>query len=201
MGISVSKFFTHLLGKSELNSLAGRSTQFSNTFGDNDFRIFNRGDLDGSFLRKVFARHNRQINGFVNAGLDGFRVGNGDRHINRGDNGDIVGSFLGNFFAVVVTITMVPVAMSRLADCDHLDVSLLFKSDLNSFGGGVFGFLNIFVGTDLLGNNCDTSRAYSSCDCVSKVNVNDIFDGQSHILTNNFDCGSTHFSIFHYINN
>ena len=34
--MSISKFLAHLLGKSELNSLAGRSTQFSNTFGDSD---------------------------------------------------------------------------------------------------------------------------------------------------------------------
>ena len=97
--------------------------------------------MDGSFLRKVFARHNRQIDGLVNTGLDGFRVGNSDRHINRGDNGDIVGSFLGNFFAVVVSVATI--AMSRLADSDHLDVSLLFKSDLNGFGSSVFSFLGI----------------------------------------------------------
>ena len=51
--------------------------------------------------------NNRQTDWFVNADLFGFWVSNSDIDINRGDNGDIVASLLGNLLAVVVTITVV----------------------------------------------------------------------------------------------
>ena len=145
LGVAVVDLLAHLLGEGQLNGGAVGGSELGDALLDDGDVILDLGDGDALVLDQVLAGDDGQGNGLVNAGLDGFRVGNSDRHINRGDNGDIVGSFLGNFFAVVVTITMVPVAMSRLADCDHLDVSLLFKSDLNSFGGSVFSFLGIGV--------------------------------------------------------
>ena len=146
-GMSVGKLFANLFGEGKFNLLASGFTQFGNTFGDNYFGIFNTGDLDGSFLRNVSASNNGQVDGFVDTGLDWFRVGNGNWHINRGNNGDVVGSFLSNFLAVVVSVTtitsMTVSSGSWLANGNHLHVSFLFKGDLNGFGGSVFSFLSV----------------------------------------------------------
>ena len=78
-----------------------------------------------------------------------FRVFNSDRDIYRADNRHIVGGFLSNFLAVVVSVTAITSMSvssgSWLADSNHLDVSYLFKGDLNSFGSSVFSFLGIRV--------------------------------------------------------
>ena len=148
MSVSVDKFDTDLFGEGELDLLAGGFSESSGTFLDGDFGIFNGGNLDGTFFLEDIALNDGEVDGFVDADLLGGGEGNGDWDIDSGDNGDIVGSFLGNFFAVVVSVATI--AMSRLADSDHLDISLLFKSDLNSFGSSVFSFLIVFVNADFL---------------------------------------------------
>merc|ERR1719464_1496120 len=77
MGVSIDKLDTDLFGEGELNLLAGGDTDFSLAVGNNDLRIDNGGNLDGLFLRDV----------------------------SGGNNGDIVGGFLGNLFAVVVSVS------------------------------------------------------------------------------------------------
>ena len=198
-GMSVGKLFANLFGEGKFNLLASGFTQSGNTFGNNYFGIFNTGDLDGSFLRNISASYNGQVDGFVDTGLDWFRVGNGNWHINRGNNGDVVGSFLSNFFAVVVSVTTIP--MSWLADSDHLDIDDLFKGDLDSFGGGVFGCLVIRVCAHLLGNNLNAFGTDGTGDGVGEVNVNNDFDGQSNGGTLGHNGWGAHFSGFYDIKN
>jgi len=200
MGMSVVKFLAHLFGESELNGLAGRGTQSGNTFLSNDYGIFNSGNLDGSLFGQVSASNNWQVNGFVDTGLHRGRVGNSDGDIDGGDNGHIVGSCLGNFLAVVVSITTMSMSVSTislvsgLADSDHLDIFFLLKGDLNSLGSGFFFSCGIRVAADFLGNNFDCLDTDSTDNGVGEVYLNDDFDGQFNSVALSYDDGSTHFS-------
>jgi len=137
MGVSVDKFDTDLFGEGELNLLAGWCSESSSTFLDNDLRIFDRGNLDGTLFLEDIALNDGKADGFVNAGLLGGGVGNGDGEIDGGDNRDIVGGFLGNLFAVVVSVSSMSMSVSTillgsgLADSDHLDIGNFLEGDLN----------------------------------------------------------------------
>ena len=69
------------------------------------------------------------------------------------------------------------------ADSDHLDIGFFNVVDLNSFGDSLFVFLNVFVDTDFLGNNCDRLCADSTGDLVTLLNINNDLDGQFNIIT------------------
>jgi len=58
MSVSVDKFDTDLFGEGELNLLASGGTESSNAFGNNDLRVDNGGNLDGTFLRDISAGNN-----------------------------------------------------------------------------------------------------------------------------------------------
>merc|ERR1712168_470240 len=132
MGITVDKLNTDLLGKSQLNLLAGWRIQLSDTLLDRLNSILNLWDSDALVLSEVLAANNWQSNWLVNTGLDGLWVGNGHININWGHNRHVVLGLLGNLIAVVVSVTMsISMAISRwLADSDHLDIGLLLKGDL-----------------------------------------------------------------------
>ena len=200
VGVSVDKFDTDLFGEGKFNLLAVGFSESSGTFLDSDFRVFDGGNLDGTFFLDGIALDNGQADGFVDAGLLRGGVGNSNGDIDRGDNRDIVGSFLGNFLAVVVSITTIPVSMmSRLADSNHLYISFLFKSNLNCFGSFVFSYLFIRVTANLLRNNFNALSTYSAGNCVGKVNFFDDFDGQSNNFTCSFNDRCTHLSSFYNI--
>jgi len=154
--------------------------------------------LDGSFFSDISTGNDWQVNGFVFTGLDRGRVGNGDRDIDGGDNGHIVGSCLGNFLAVVVSITTMSVStismVSRLADSDHLYIFFLFEGDLNSLGIGLFFSLGIRVAADFLGNNLNGLGTDSADNSVGEWDFDNDFDGQFNSSTLSFNHGSTHFS-------
>jgi len=109
------------------------------TLRDDDLRVFNSWHFNGFFFGDIGTRNHRQTDGFVNADLLGFRVGNGNSDINRGDNGYIVGSFLSNLLAVMGCGSVWAIS-SSLADSDHLDVVNLFISDFDSLCSSVFSF-------------------------------------------------------------
>lgn len=147
MSVSVDKFDTDLLGEGELDLLAGGGSQLGLAFGDGLGGIFNLRDDDGLLFGKIFAGDTGKGDGLVDASLDGFGVGNGDIDIDGGDNGDVVSGFLGNFLAVVVSVSRVSVSVSvsGLADGDHLDIGLLLEGNLNSLGSGSFFLLLVRV--------------------------------------------------------
>ena len=154
--------------------------------------------MDGSFFSDISTGNDWQVNGFVFTGLDRGRVGNSDRDIDGGNNGHIVGSCLGNFLAVVVSITTMSVStismVSGLADSDHLYIFFLFKGDLNSLGIGLFFSLGIRVAADFLGNNLNGLSTDSADNSVGEGNFDNDFDGQFNIVALSFNYGSTHFS-------
>ena len=145
------------------------------TLRDGDLRVFNSWHFNGFFFGDISTRNHRQTDGFVNADLLGFRVGNGNSNINRGDNGYIVGSFLSNLLAVMGCGSIWAVS-SSLADSDHLHVVDLFIGDFDSLSSSVFSFLLIFVGAHFLRNNFNAFCADSTGNSVGEVNINNDFD-------------------------
>jgi hypothetical protein len=204
MGVSVDKLDTDLFGEGKLNLLAGGDTDFSLAVGNNDLRIDNGGNLDGLFLRDVSAGNNGKGDGFVNTDLLGGGVGNGDGDINRGDNGDIVGGFLGNLFAVVVsvsTISSMSVSLvSWCADSDHLDVGNLLKGNFDGLGNGVSRFLFVKVCADFLGNNFDGFGTDGTGDSVCVWDIFNDLDGESDIFTRGSNGWCADLSDFSHIN-
>ena len=73
--------------------------------------------------------------------------------------------------------------VSTTADSDHLDIGFFNVVDHNSFGDSLFVFLNVFVDTDFLGNDCDRFCADSTGDFVTLLNINNDLDGQYNIFT------------------
>ena len=115
MGMSISKFDTTLFGEGKFNLLAIGCSNFGNTHLDCNLRIHNSWYFDGSFLGDISTLNNRQTDWFVHTDLFRFRVCNGNININRVYNGDIVSSFLGNFFAIVVSITTITMSMMAMS--------------------------------------------------------------------------------------
>ena len=203
--MSISKFLANLFGEGKFNILTVGCSQFSNALTNVNFGIYNTRNFDGSFLFNVATLNNWQTDWFVNADFFWNRVGNCDVNINRGNNGYIVSSFLGNFFAVIMSVTTITSMTiscgSWLANSNHLDISYLFKGNFNSFSNGGFSFLRVFVSTDLLVYNFNRLSADCSFHNVSVVNINNCFDGQSDSFTFSFNNRSASLSNFNYVNN
>ena len=204
MGISVDKLDTDLFGEGELNLLAGGGTNFSLAVGNNNLGVDNGGDLDGLVLRDISAGNNGKGDGFVNTDLLGGGVGNGDGDIDGGDNGDIVGGFLGNLFAVVVsvsTISSMSVSLvSGLADSDHLDIGNLLEGNFDGLGNGVSRFLFVIVCADFLGNNLNGFGTDGTGDSVFKIDIFNDLDGESDIYTRGSNGRCADLSDFNHIN-
>merc|ERR1712186_281474 len=211
MSISIDELYTNLFGKSQLDILTCRGTQLCLAFFHRFNIIHNLGDCDTLFFNKICTRHNGKKDGFVDTGASWFGIRNLDWDINRGDYRYIVSSFLSNFFAVfaissiamsMMTVTMMSIStMSRLADSDHLDISLLLERDLNSLGSGVFVLFVVRVSTDFVGNLIDAFSTDSASDIVAKFLINDAFDGQIDSLTYSFKGGCADISNFSHISN
>jgi hypothetical protein len=207
MGVSVDKLDTDLFGEGKLNLLAGGDTNFSLAVGNNNLRVDNGGNLDGLFLRDISAGNDGKGDGFVNTDLLGGGVGNGDGDINGGDNGDIVGGFLGNLFAVVVSVSTISSMsmsislVSGLADSDHLDVGNLLEGNYDGLGNGVSRFLFVEVCADFLGNNLDGFGTDGTGDSVCVWDIFNDLDGESDIFTRGSNGWGADLSDFSHINN
>ena len=197
-GVSVVDLLADLLGEGELDGLAvwGSKTRDAlvNRLGDN----LDLWDGDTLLLGQVLAGDSWKADWLVDTGLDWLRVGDGDGWGDNSDNGVVVAGLLGNFLAVVVSITTMSVStismVSGLADSDHLYIFFLFKGDLNSLGIGFFFSLGIRVAADFLGNNLNGLGTDSADNSVGEGNFDNDFDGQFNSGTLSFNHGSTHFS-------
>lgn len=202
MSVSIDQFNTDLLGKSKFDLLAGRGSQFGVAFLNEDNRVFDLWDSDGSIFDNVFAGDTGKRDGFVDTGLDGLRVSNFYGDIDGGDNGYVVSGGLGNFLAVVVSIRSISVSMvSRLADGDHLDIFFLFEGHFDSLGGGGFSFLLVSIRADFIGDDVDGFSAHCTGDLVVEFFVDNDFDGQFNIGTDNFKSWDAHIGDFSYVLN
>ena len=198
-----------MLGEGKLNLVTIRCSQLSVAFFDRFNSIHDFGDSDAFFFREISTANAGKLDGFVDAGLDGFREGNINGNIDRSDNRDIVLGGLGDLFAVfavtsITTISSMSVTMSmmsRLADSDHLDVFFLFERHFNSLGGGTNSLLSVRVGADFVGDFFDGFSAHSAGDSVALFFVYDLLDGQFNIFADSFKGRHTSFSNFCHIDN
>merc|ERR1740129_1311113 len=136
LGVSVVDLLAHLLGQGELNSLAGGGGQLGDALLLKLDVVHDLGDGDALLLSEVLARDPDQVDGLLDALLDGLGEGNLDILDVLSDDGDVVASLLGNLLAVVVAVLVVSVAGGGLADGDHLGVALPGEGDGDGLGGG-----------------------------------------------------------------
>jgi len=204
MGVSVDKFDTDLFGEGKFDLLAGGFSESSGTFLDDDFGIFDGWNLDGTFFLEDIALNDGEVDGFVDADLLGGGEGNGDWDIDSGDNGDIVGSFLGDFLAVVVSVSSMSVStisvLAGLADGDHLDIDDFLEGDFDGFSDSIFGNLFVFVYADFLVDDFDGFNTDGFLDGVAVRDIDNDLDGESDIVTFGGNGWGTDLSDFSHIN-
>ena len=199
LSISVVDLLADLLGESEVNSLASRSSKLGDALLFNLNIIHDLWDNDALFGSEVLTADDNQVDWFVDTSLDWLRVGNLNYGLNRGNNRDIVASLLGNLLAVVVSVAVVSVSWGWLTDGDHLGVALLLVRNLNSLGVGSFSLLLVRVGADLIVNNCDTLGTDSTGYWVTLLSVNDDLDRNHDVFTDSLKSRGANFSSFNNI--
>merc|ERR1712106_618207 len=201
LSITIVEFLADLLREGEVHIVAVGGSKL----GDALFMLLNTllhfGDSYALLGSEVLTADSNQVNGLVNTGLDGLREGNLDSWLNRGDNGDIVASLLGNLFAIVVAIAVVSISWGGLADSHHLSVTLFLIWNLNSLGSCVNNLLLVRVDTDFIGDNFHRFTANCASHRVALLNINDPLDWDLNVLTDCFKSRGAHFSRFNNINN
>jgi hypothetical protein len=175
-GMAIDKLNTDLLGESEFNILASRSSKLGDALLGSLSGIFNLWDSDALLLGKVLTANSWERDWLVDTGLDWLRVGNLNSWLSRGDNRDIVASLLGNLLAVVVSVAVVSISWGWLADGNHLGVALLHEGNLNSLGSCGFNLLLVRVGADLVVDLFNALGTDSTGDWVALLSVNNDLD-------------------------
>jgi hypothetical protein len=176
LSISIVDLLANLLGESELNILASRSSKLGDALLGSLSGIFNFWDSDALLLSKVLTANSWERDGLVDTGLDWLRVSNLNSWLNNGDNRDIVAGLLGNLLAVVMSIAVVSVSWGWLADSNHLGVALLHEGNLNSLGSCGFNLLLVRVGADLVVDLFNALGTDSTGDWVALLSVNNDLD-------------------------
>jgi len=101
---SVHDLLANLLGEGKLHILAGRGGKLDNAFVNTDGGFLDLRDGDALVHDNISAGNSDDVDWFVNAGFDGFRVGDGEDRFFDGNSGNVVASFLSDLLAVVVAI-------------------------------------------------------------------------------------------------
>merc|ERR1719201_599544 len=139
--------------------------------------VHDLGHGDALLLGEVLARDPDQVDGLLDALLDGLGEGNLDVLDVLSNDGDVVASLLGDLLAVVVAVLVVSVAGGGLADGDHLGVALPGEGDGDGLGGGGDNLLAVGVDTDLVVNNLNTLTAHGAGHRVALLDINDLLGG------------------------
>jgi len=201
VGKSVHDLDTDLLGKGELNSLASGGSQGSDTLLESLRNDLDLWDSDTFLFGEVLAADSWERDGFVDTGLDGLGVGDGDSRLNNSHDRDIVASLLGNLLAVVVSVAVVSVSWGWLADGNHLGVALLVEGNLNSLGSGFFGLLLVRVGADLVINLLNALGTDSTGDWVALLYINNDLDSKFNWVADSLKSRGANFGGFNNILN
>jgi len=192
--ISVVDLLADLLGKSELNILAGRGSKLSDALLKGLGDLLDLRDGDALLLREVLTADSGEGDGLVDTGLDGFGVDNLHSRLHNSEDRDIVASLLGNLLAVVVAIAVVAVARGGLADSHHLGVTFLLERNLNSLGSSGLSLRLVRVGANFIVNFFDALRAHSPCDYVALLSVNNVEAGELHRVADSLEGRGAHLS-------
>jgi len=195
VGKSVHDLDTDLLGKGELNSLAGGGSKGCDTLLEcfrNDLDLW---DSDTFLFGEVFTADSWEGDWLVDTGLDWLRVGYSDSWLNNCYYRDIVTSLLGNLLAVVVSISTMSMSISvlgRLADCHHLSFALLVERNLNSLGGCFLILWLVRVGADLVVDLLNALGTDSTGDCVALLNILNALAGELDWVADCFQSWGAH---------
>ena len=198
---SVVDLLADLLGEGQLDGGAGGGGDHGDALLNNSDSLLDLGDGDASLRDDILAGDDGEVDGLVDADLLGLGVGNGDGGLNRGDDGDVVASLLGDLLAVVVAVAVVSVSGGGLAHGHHLDVALLVEGDLDGLGGGLLGLLGVLVHADLVVDHLGGLGADGGGDGVAHLDIDDLLDGQLHISTLGGEGGGADLSGLDNINN
>jgi len=201
LSISIVDLLADLLGESELNILASRSSKLGDALLRSLSGILNLWDSDALLLGKVLTADSWERDWLVDTGLDWLRVGNLNSWLNRGDNRDIVASLLGNLLAVVVSVAVVSVSWGWLADGNHLGVTLLVEGNLNSLGSCGFSLLLVRVGADLVVDLLDALGTDGTGDWVALLYINNDLDGKLNWVADSLKSWGANFGRFNNILN
>jgi len=195
-GVSVVDLLAHLLGEGEFDSLAVWGTKSRDTLvnrlGDN----LDLWDGDAFLLSEVLAADSWKADWLVDTGLDWLGVSDGDGGGDNGDDWVVVAGLLGNFLAVVVSITSIAVSVSWLTDGDHHGLAGLLECDLDSLASGLLILGLVGVAADLIVNLLNALRADSSGDSVALLDILDRLSGQLNWGTGGVNVRGAHISLF-----
>ena len=171
-GVTIVDLLAHLLGESELNSLAGGGNQSSHTLVNSLGDLLNLWDGDTLVLGQVLTADSWQADWLVDTGLDWLWVGDGDGGLDNSDHGVVVASLLGDLLAVVVSVsTISSVSVSWLTDGDHHGLALLLEGDLDSLAGGLLVLWLVGVAAHLIVNLLNALGTDSSGDIIALLNI------------------------------
>jgi len=201
LSISIVKFLAHLLGEGEVNILTVGGSQLCDTFLLLLNSILNLRNYDTLLSSQILTSDDNEVDWLVDTGLDWLREGNLDSRLNRGDNGDIVTSLLGNLLAVVVSIAVISISRCWLTDRHHLSVTLLLKGNLNSLGSGGLSLGLVRVGTDFIVNFLNTFSTDSTSDNIAVFTINHILTGEFNRVAYSLKSRGTDLSKFNNILN
>ena len=179
----------HLLGEGELHGAAVGGAQLGDALLHGLHGVLDLGDHDALVGLDVLAGDDGQVNGLLDAGLDGLGVGHGHGGLVDSDHGGVVASLLGDLLAVVVAVAVVAVAGGGLAHGHHLDITDLLEGDGDGLGGGVLALLLVGVGADLVLDDLDALGADGGGDGVAELAVHDLLDGQLHVSAHGLEGG------------
>jgi len=201
LSISIVDLLADLLGESELNSLAGRSSKLGDALVNSLNTLLNLWNSDTFLNTDVLTGDSWKTDWLVDTSLDWLWVSNNNSWLIWGNNWGVVACLLGNLLAVVVAIAVVSISWGWLADSHHLGVAFSLECNLNSLGIGVFLLLLVRVGTDFIFNLFSALRADSSGDSVALLFVNNLLDGKLNRSTDSLKSWGADLSGFNNILN
>ena len=179
----------HLLGEGELHGAAVGGAQLGDALLHGLHGVLDLGHHDALVGLDVLAGDDGQVNGLLDAGLDGLGVGHGDGGLVHSDHRGVVASLLGDLLAVVVAVAVVAVAWTVLTNGHHLNIASLLKSNIHRLSSGLFCLLFVGVGADLVLDNLDALGADGGGDGVAELAVHDLLDGQLHVSAHGLEGG------------
>jgi hypothetical protein len=206
--MAIDKLNTDLLGESEFNILASRSSKLGDALLGSFCCFLNLWDSDALLSSQVFTCNSHQRDWLIDTGLDWLRVSNLNSWLNNSNYWDVVACLLGNLLAIVVsvsvsisTISMSISLWSGLTDGHHLGLAYLLKGDLNSLGSCCFNSSLIRVGADLIINFFNAFGTDSTGDWVALLFVNNFLDSKLNWAADSLESRGANFSRFNNILN
>ena len=181
LSVTVDQLNADLLGEGEFDLLASWGSEVGVAFLHGLHGVLNFRNGDALLLSEIFAGDAWQGNGLVDAGPDGFWVGNLHWDIDWGDNRNVECSFLCDLLTLVglsVTAVTSVTAVAGLADGHHLDLDLLDEGHVDGLGSGVLLLLAVRERADLVGDLLDLLGADCPDDVVAELLVDNLLDGK-----------------------